>query len=128
MVLFKSEDSVSENLAKFIFLITAPIAIIYILSAEFIFKMLFPKYMEAVKYSQVYALVLLTYPRTLLGTSLRAKMKTKSLYRITFILSPTYMLLLFLLVPFFGIWGLVIVWLILEVITFIVELVMFKRM
>jgi len=111
-----------------IFLITAPLAVIYILLAEPIFKILFPKYLEAVKYSQIYALVLLTYPRTLLGTALRAKMKTKSLYRITFILSPTYMLLLFLLVPFFGIWGLIIVWLILEVITFIVELIMFKRM
>jgi len=111
-----------------IFLITTPIAVLYILFAKPIFKLLFPQYLEAVKYSQVYALVLLTYPRTLLGTALRAKMQTKALYRITCILPPTYIVLLFILVPYFGIWGLVATWLILEVITFGVQLFMFRRM
>lgn len=111
-----------------IFLITAPLAILYILFANSIFKLLFPKYPNAVIYSQVYALILLTYPRTLLSAALRAKMQTKALYRIGFILSPIYIILLFILVPSFGMWGLVATWLILEVITFGVELFLFKRM
>jgi len=111
-----------------LFLVTIPIAILYILFAKPIFKLFFPKYLEAVKYSQAYALVLLTYPRTLLGTALRAKKQTKALYRITYILPPIYIILLFIFVPFFGIWGLVTALLILEAITFAIELFMFKKM
>lgn len=127
----RSKDALKATMFKKmfkIFLITTPLAVLYIVFAKPIFKLLFPQYLDAVKYSQVYALVLLTYPRTLLGTALKAKMQTKALYRITYILPPIYIILLFLMVPNFGIWGLVATWVILEVITFAVQLFMFKRM
>ncbi len=127
----KSEQELKETVPqkmRQIFFITVPIIISYILLAPFLYKILFPAYKEFVSFSQVYILILLTFPRTLLGTSLTAKMKTKQLYLGAFILSPIYIILLLLLIPFLGIWGAILAFLILEVITFFLQLFFFKKM
>ena len=111
-----------------ILLITLPITILYILTATYLFKIFFPKYSEFVVYSQAYILILVFFPRTLLGTSLTAKMQTKALYLSSIILSPTYIILLLLLVPNFGIWGAIISFLIIEGVTFVLQYILFRRM
>jgi O-antigen/teichoic acid export membrane protein len=78
---------------------------LYITIAPYIFDFLFPKYIESVPFSQVYALTLLFTPGMLFGQTLTAHMKTKALY-ITKIVGPMVNIsLLIILLPLFGIWG-----------------------
>lgn len=121
------KNTVPKRMLQF-FLIIIPIVILYIVLAPFIFKLLFPKYAEFVIYSQVYALALFAVPRSLLGTSLTAKMKIKSQWTSNFILGPIYIILLFILVPQFGIWGTISAFLAIEVITFGLQFYFFKKM
>lgn len=111
-----------------LFLIAIPLSIVYILFAPLLFRVFFPQYQEFVFLSQVYAVILCFFPRVLFGTSLTAQMKTKSLYKISFILSPIYIILLFVLVPLFGIMGAILATLITELITFLLQLFFFKKM
>jgi len=111
-----------------LFLIAIPLTIAYILFAPFLFRIFFPQYQEFVFLSQVYAVILCFFPRALFGTALTAQMKTKSLYKMSFILSPTYIVLLFALVPLLGIMGAILAALITEVITFFLQFLFFKKM
>jgi len=76
----------------------------------------------------VAALTLLFFPRALFGTALTAKAQTKALYMNTIILSPLYIVSLLLLVPAFGIMGAVLAILALEIGTFILQAIYFKKM
>ena len=124
-----------ENLKKsigrkmiLVFLLVLPVILLYILLAPFFYHLFFPKYPEAIFYSQVYILILLAFPRTFFGLALKAKMQTKKLYINTAILTPIYFLLLFILLPAFGTMGAVLTLLALEAVTFLVEYALFKRM
>ncbi|NQU82944.1 MAG: oligosaccharide flippase family protein [Parcubacteria group bacterium] len=121
------KKTVPKRMLQMLVIIT-PIIVLYIILAPFIFKLLFPKYLQFVAYSQVYALALFAVPRSLAGTSLSAKMKTKSLWISNLVLPPIYILSLFILVPQFGIWGAISALLILEAITFSLQFYLFKKM
>lgn len=110
-----------------LFVLAIPAMILYILIAPYIFRWLFPQYAGAIIYSQVYALILLSYPRILAGSVISAKQKTKEIYMGSLILTPVYWILLLALIPFFGLWGAIISFLILEFITFILQYWQFKR-
>ncbi|OIO46068.1 hypothetical protein COX24_01725 [bacterium (Candidatus Gribaldobacteria) CG23_combo_of_CG06-09_8_20_14_all_37_87_8] len=112
----------------YLFILVLPIVVGYILFAPLLFKIFFPKYIEAVIYTQVAALTLLFFPRALFGTALTAKAQTKALYMNTIILSPLYIVSLLLLVPAFGIMGAVLAILALEIGTFILQAIYFKKM
>jgi O-antigen/teichoic acid export membrane protein len=72
-----------------------------------LFLILFPAYPESIIYAQVLALDVIFYPFSLLKTSLVAKGKTKELY-ILQIVPPVLKIGLFLvLIPFYGIWGII---------------------
>jgi O-antigen/teichoic acid export membrane protein len=87
------------------FVITVGIVIPYILLAPYLFEILFPKYMQSVLYSQVFALSLLFVPRGLLSDSLKAHAKKRSMYILSLSNSFIRIILLVLLLPFYGIWG-----------------------
>jgi O-antigen/teichoic acid export membrane protein len=92
---------------KKLFLIFIPITFLVALSAPFLYKMIFPQYLESVPYFQTFSLLLLFAPFTLLGTSLVSEMKKKELYIIQ-TAAPLFKIILFLaLIPFFQIWGVV---------------------
>ncbi|MCG2689970.1 oligosaccharide flippase family protein [Candidatus Parcubacteria bacterium] len=112
----------------YLFILVLPIAVGYILFAPLLFKIFFPKYIEAVIYTQVAALTLLFFPRALFGTALTAKAQTKALYANTIILSPLYIIALLLLVPAFGIMGAMLASLALEIGTFILQAIYFRKM
>ncbi len=112
----------------YLFILVLPIVVGYILFAPLLFKIFFPKYIEAVIYTQVAALTLLFFPRALFGTALTAKAQTKALYMNTIILSPLYITSLLLLVPAFGIMGAVLASLALEIGTFILQAIYFRKM
>ncbi|MFH1255390.1 MAG: oligosaccharide flippase family protein [bacterium] len=92
------------KMAKFFVLMLACV-IIYIIAAPFLFKILFPKYVEAVNYSRIFSLTLLFFPQKLIGTALEAKAQTKSLYFISISNSIVRIILLAVLLPLYGIYG-----------------------
>jgi O-antigen/teichoic acid export membrane protein len=98
-----------ELFKKFLklFIITIPIALIYIIICPYLYKVLFPSYLNSVPYSQIMALIIIFSPFGLLTTSLLAEIKKKELYILNF-LTPSLKITLFLiLIPFFGIWGVI---------------------
>lgn len=81
---------------------------IYWLIAPFLFNTFFPKYIDAVFLSQIYAISLIFFPRTFLSTAMVAHLKQKELYRIR-IIAPTIRIIVFLIMlPLWGLWGAVI--------------------
>jgi len=110
-----------------LFVLATPVMILYILTAPFIFKWFFPQYVDSVIYSRIYALILLSFPRLLAGSVIQAKQKTKELYIVSLVLTPVYWILLLALIPFFGLWGAIISFLILEIATFILQYWQFKK-
>lgn len=92
------------KMAKFFILMLVCVAI-YIISAPFLFKILFPKYPEAVNYSRIFALTLLFFPQKLIGTALEAKAKAKELYFISISNAVVRIILLAVLLPSYGIYG-----------------------
>lgn len=99
----------------------------YIILAPHIFALLFPKYTSSVVYSQFLALGLLASPSILYTKALVSHMKKRELYIIKF-LTPTIRLLLYIiLLPPFGLWGMVVAFTIGEFIYSLLALVMFIK-
>jgi O-antigen/teichoic acid export membrane protein len=85
------------------------IAFIYILSAPFIFDLLFPKYPEVVLYSQVFAISLIpTICINTFSSILKAQQETKKLYVVNIASDLSLLTLALCLTFFYGLWGLII--------------------
>ncbi|MDQ5889771.1 MAG: hypothetical protein QG609_264 [Patescibacteria group bacterium] len=80
----------------------------YWVITPFIFPIFFPKYTEAILISQVYALSLLFFPRTFLSTAMTAHLKQKELYFIRIFAPSARIIIFFIALPLWGIWGAVI--------------------
>jgi O-antigen/teichoic acid export membrane protein len=77
----------------------------YIILAPYVYKLFFPQYLDAIFYSQVFVLVLIFFPKKIMGTVLNAHAETKKLY-IYSTSSPFIKVgLSFLLIPQYGIMG-----------------------
>lgn len=85
------------------------IMVLYILSAPMVYKVLFPYYHNSVLYSQVYSFTFLTTAATtILLTSLLAKKAQKMLYIYNTASPVIQIVLLVVLIYFYGIWGAVV--------------------
>ena len=82
-------------------------AILYYFIAPFLFKIFFPNYLSSVKYSQILFLLVLFFPISFLPLILQAQKKQKELYRWNISTSVLEIILLFLLIPPYGLWGLI---------------------
>ena len=82
-------------------------ALVYIPLAPYIFALLFPAYMEAVPYSQVYALTFLTFPFIPSISYLAAKRLIKEQYINNVISSILRISFISIGVIFWGLWGLI---------------------
>ena len=110
------------------FLVSIPFAVALAVAAPIAYKLLFPQYMDSVKYFQALTFLVAMLPATLLGTSLIAEMKTKYLY-ITNTVVPIIKIILFLiLAPIYGIWGIVSALLIMSVVSAGMNLYFFWKM
>lgn len=83
---------------------TVGLALVYIFSAPLLFSLFFPQYMEAVIYSQVYAITILL-SITLGSAYFDAQIAIKERYVMNFIASTTTITSTILGVFFFGLWG-----------------------
>lgn len=103
----KSREEIKASIMKKVgklFLFTVVVAVVYIIAAPSLYQIFFPKYLDAVPYSQVFMLSVLTIPITLLGTAFQAKMMKKELYW-TKTKSFVRVGLFAVLIPLYGIWG-----------------------
>ncbi len=96
-----------QILKKFfmLFLVSASLTLLYILVCPLIFKFVFPNYSSSIPYSQAFSLILLLSPFLFLETGLVAQMKKRELYALNFLPQVLKIILFFVLVPLFNLWG-----------------------
>jgi O-antigen/teichoic acid export membrane protein len=90
-----------------LFLLSFLLTFIYILICPYIFKIFFPIYLDSIPYSQILALLLIFTPFSLLGTSLLAEMRKRELYILNFATPILKTILFLILIPLYGIWGVI---------------------
>jgi O-antigen/teichoic acid export membrane protein len=88
-----------------LFWFSIPFTILYILFCPIFFKIFFPTYKESIIYSQVLALTLIFSPFSFLSTAFLAEAKKRELYILNFAPQILKIILFFILIPLFGIWG-----------------------
>jgi O-antigen/teichoic acid export membrane protein len=124
-------DGVKKNIFdKFLklFWFSVPFTILYILFCPIFFKIFFPAYKESVIYSQVLALSLFFSPFSFLGTAILAEAKKRELYILNFAPQILKIVLFFVLIPFFDIWGGVLSILISQIISSALSLYFFQKL
>jgi len=102
---------IKQSLPRKVFLLTlAAITImsVYIYSAPYLFSFLFPQYIGAVPYSQVYALILIFSPGILFSKALIAHQKTQALYILKTVPLVLKIVLMLIFIPFFSLWGVIV--------------------
>ncbi|TSC79480.1 MAG: polysaccharide biosynthesis protein [Parcubacteria group bacterium Gr01-1014_29] len=77
----------------------------YVLAAPLLFDILFPQYTQAVPFTQVLALSLISLPLSMFGTTLKAEGNLKKIYIFSIGAPLVQILAMFILIPVFGIWG-----------------------
>lgn len=87
------------------FLLIIPLVALYILTAPYIYKFIFPQYMDSVIYSQFLALTILFFPQKLIGATLTVHARKKALYFISIVNPSIKILGLIILLPIFGLAG-----------------------
>lgn len=125
----KEKERKKSIFRKFLlmFAVSIPLAAIAALVAPFVYKLVFPQYMDSVTYFRPLLLLVAALPIGIIGTALIAEMKTRYLY-ITNTAVPLFKIILFLvLTPFYGIWGIVIAILLAEVLRGILSIYFFWK-
>ncbi|KND48413.1 MAG: O-antigen export protein [Parcubacteria bacterium C7867-005] len=98
---------IKQKMLRLLF-ITVCIVTVYILVSPYLYKLLFPQYLESVIYSQVFSLSLLGFISSFPSTVLQAKKYIKGLYWANMLVAITKIVLLFVFVYMWGVWGVVI--------------------
>ena len=81
------------------------VAAVYIIAAPFIISFFLPKYTEIILHSQVYALSLVGVMIIPLNSAMSAIPKIKALYLTNTVSPIVNIILMFLLIPAYGLWG-----------------------
>lgn len=119
-----------ETLPRKIFLLIGGFALVslcYIIVAPYIFKLFFPKYVSAVTYSQVASLVLIFIPTNFFSRAFTAHKKMRELYIINTVNPMLQILLMVILTPLMGLWGLITASLAARTVALIINYVLFVK-
>ena len=125
----RSRKEIRETILKKILLLALLITglvFIYIIIAPLIYQIFFPKYLDSISYSQLYALSIIPLSFSL-GSVFRAKMMTKEIYQITIIIPLIRAVLFIILIPLYGVWGAIISILVTRICSAILSLFLIKR-
>ena len=98
------KKSIFDKFLK-LFWFSIPFTLLYILFCPLFFKIFFPAYTESVIYSQILSLTLVFSPFSFLATAFLAEAKKRELYILNFVPQILKIVLFFVLIPLFGIWG-----------------------
>jgi O-antigen/teichoic acid export membrane protein len=107
----QSSEELKRSLPRkmLVFFIESVILIVaFILAAPLIFKILFPQYLDAVPYAQIYMLSFLNFAPSFILPALQAKSKVRELYVFNVTSSVIQIALLFFGGIYFKLWGVVI--------------------
>lgn len=88
-----------------LFSVSVILVIAYWVTAPYLYQLLFPKYLDAILYSQIFSLIILFFPAVFFQEALNAHMRKKELYIVQTTIPILKILSLFILLPLFGIWG-----------------------
>lgn len=92
----------------FLFAIIIPFTITYVLAIPLIFSLIFPAYTDAILFAQIFGILFLFLPFKVLGDVFIGHDMNNILYKITVLSSSLRLITTLALVPFFGIWGVVV--------------------
>jgi O-antigen/teichoic acid export membrane protein len=90
-----------------VLLSTLVIAGLYMLAAPFLFRLIYPKYIGAIGYSQFYALTLVSYVGSLVTSVFYAHRKTRELYILNTVVPVAQIIVQVSGIILWGLWGLV---------------------
>ena len=125
----KSREEIKANMMRKFWklaLLAGIIIVLYSIAAPYLFKIFFPQYLSSIPYSQVFMLTLISFPALLMGTAFRAQMMKKELYLLRFV-AFTRIVLYIALIPFYGIWGVIMAKVGAEVISLFLILFLFRK-
>ena len=103
-----SNGSLQQTLPSKLFrasLFTGIVVLGYVILAPILYNFFFPRYIESIPYSQVFALSLILFPFGVFGDALKAEGNVKKIY-LHSVGSPLLQIIaLAILIPSFGLWG-----------------------
>lgn len=114
----KDKEEIRHELPKKLLkslLAIAVIVVCYLIIAPYFFSIFYPEYMESVFYSKIFAITLFVFPASMMALSLQARIKTKELYKISFITPIVQIGLIAVMIPLWGILGAILARLILQI-------------
>jgi len=126
----RSKQEIKKTLPKKLIksvLLILPMIIIYIVIAPYFYKIFFPQYTDSIFYSRLFSITLLVFPISMMQLSLLAQRKTKDLYKINIILPIIQILLFVVLIPLYGILGVIIALLLSQALHLIIVWFFFKQ-
>ncbi len=127
----RSVEDIRSSIYHKMLIFTIPIILLvtfYILLAPYIFNTFFPKYADAIVYSQISMLVLLFYQKKLIAYTSLAHSSKKVLYLTSVIPSVLKMILLLILLPIYGIWGAIFTEFALQIFGFFSSFILLRRL
>ncbi|MBX2866362.1 oligosaccharide flippase family protein [Candidatus Kaiserbacteria bacterium] len=110
-----------------LFLILLPFVGAYILAAPYIYQYIFPQYLDSIHFSQTLAVTLLFIPISILPQALTAHLKKRQLYILRTATPLARIVLITVLLPLYGIWGIVGAIFCVYVFNAVLTLMLFKR-
>ena len=130
-ILTKTKEENKKELPKKFYRITLVMIIPvigYILIAPYFYKIFFPQYIEAIIYSQFYALTLLTFGKKFIGVPMPIYFPKKIQYQMSIINPIINILPKLILLYYFGLAGAIAAILLSNLLTTIISFYYFKRM
>ncbi len=120
------KKSIFEKFLK-LFLFSIPLFGLYYFLCPYFFKIFFPNYLNSIFYSQILAITLLFTPFSFLATVFLADGRKKELYLLNLLPQILKIILFFILIPLFKIWGGIYSILISQIFYSILTLYFFKK-
>lgn len=106
----------------------AAVVAAYIAAAPLLFRLIFPRYLDAVALSRALALGYLFSPSTLFSQAFFALKRPKEIYVNKIAAAAVRLLLLLALLPPLGVWGAVYAYVLGNAVSFVITLVLFRRL
>lgn len=101
------QKTILPKLFQFV-LLTIVISLIFMVASPYIYQFFFPRYLASVPYSIIFGLSLFTAASTISVTVLKAHQAQKELYINTIVSYTSQIIIVFLAVYFWGLWGAII--------------------
>lgn len=98
------KKTIFKKMAIFSFIL-AVVAIIYIILAPYLYKIIFPQYLEAVKYSQIFAISLVTLPLLTIISIFQSQKMLKEIYIFNVASSISQIIFTFVMIYYYGLMG-----------------------